>query len=231
MSRLNFESVPVHDDHEPLVDLAGYPFTLDPVYHRDGWAPSADMFLRQGVADRLADIQQRWRGQYTFKIFDAHRPRTVQHAIYDGYERRLRQEHPNWDEERLGDETQRFVTRATDPNRIPPHSTGGAVDLTLVDGTGRELEMGTGFDHFGPEAAPDYFEAANRSRTVREHRRLLLRAMLAAGFTVDDTEWWHFDLGNQSWAVRCGASAAHYGEVTEARALASVAGDDRGVGA
>jgi len=221
MSRLSFESVPVHDGHEPLVDLAGYPFILDPVYHRDGCAPTADMLLRRSVADRLAELQQRWRGRYTFKIFDGHRPRTVQHAIYDGYQRRLRLQHPEWDEDRLGDETQRFVTRATDPARIPPHSTGGAVDLTLLDDRGRELDMGTGFDHFGPEAAPGHFEAAHRDPAIREHRRLLLRVMLTAGFTVDDTEWWHFDLGNQSWAMRSGASAAFYGEVLPAPALDS----------
>jgi len=230
MSRLSFESVAVHDDHEPLVDLAGYPFVLDCVYHRRGWTASADMFLRRGVADRLAEIQQRWRGRYLFKIFDAYRSRTVQHAIYDWYERLLRREHPDWDESRLGDETQRFVTRATDPARIPPHSTGGAVDLTLVDATGRELDMGTGFDHFGPEAVPDYFEAAHRDATVREHRRVLTHAMLASGFTVDDTEWWHFDLGNQSWAVRSGAGVARYGEVAEVLAPASVAGHALGVG-
>src|SRR5690349_6316431 len=123
-------------------------------------------------------------------IFDAYRSLTVQHAIYDWYESLLRREQPDWAESRLGDEPQRFVTRATDPARIPPHSTGGAVDLTLVDATGRELDMGTGFDHFGPEAVPDYFEAAHRDATVREHRRVLIRAMLASGFTVDDTEWW-----------------------------------------
>jgi D-alanyl-D-alanine dipeptidase len=207
--------VPVQDGQEQLVDLAGYPFTLESVYHRDGWSPNADMFLRQGVADRLADLQRGWRGKYTFKIFDAYRPRSVQQAIYDGYERKLRAEHPEWDPDRLMDETQRFVTRATDPDRIPPHSTGGAVDLTLLDDSGRELDMGTGFDHFGPEAAPGYFEATPGDPKVREHRRLLMRAMLATGFTVDDAEWWHFDLGNQSWAMRTGATSAGYGEVTE----------------
>ncbi|MEU8660247.1 M15 family metallopeptidase [Actinoplanes philippinensis] len=217
MSRLTFESVPVRDDGDPLVDLAGYPFALEPVYHRDGLAPTGDMFLRQGVADRLAELQRRWQGRYIFKIFDAYRPRSVQHAIYAGYEERLRREHPEWDEDRLGDETQRFVTRAADPSRIPPHATGGAVDLTLVDESGRELDMGTGFDHFGPEAAPGHFEAADRDPVVREHRRLLLHTMLDAGFTVDDAEWWHFDLGNQSWAMRSGGSAARYGEVTEVR--------------
>ncbi len=218
---LRFESIAEQDNGEPLVDLAGYPFLLDPVYHRDGWATDPTMYLRRGVADRLAEVQDSWQGRYRLRILDGYRPRAVQQAIYGWYESQLRQDNPQWTEARLTDEAQRFVTRADDPHRIPPHATGGAVDLTLAGADGRDLDMGTAFDHFGPRSRPGYFEAPGQDPAVRDNRRLLLGALAGAGFVVDDCEWWHFDLGNQSWALRTGAASAHYGETPNPARLAT----------
>ena len=212
LSTLRFESIPIRDRGEPLVDLGGYPFDLDPVYADRGWSADPRLYLRRNVADRLARVQESWRGRYRFRIWDAYRPRAVQQAIYAAYERTLAQANPQWDAARLREETQRFVTRATDPARIPPHATGGAVDLTLLDAAGTELDMGTAFDHFGPEAAPDHHEPPHGDPVVRANRRRLIRALADAGFTVDETEWWHFDCGNQSWALRRRAGSARYGK-------------------
>lgn len=72
------------------------------------------------------------------------------------------------------------------------HSRGSTVDLTLVDlKEGTELAMGTPFDFFGPESAPDYPEV---SATVRANRALLRAAMGRRGFRPLAEEWWHFTL-------------------------------------
>jgi D-alanyl-D-alanine dipeptidase len=73
--------------------------------------------------------------------------------------------------------------------------------------------MGSNFDHFGPEAHPDYFEQSEYP--ARKNRRLLRNAMLNAGFTQDPDEWWHFDYGNQKWAEAAGKDKAFYGEIVE----------------
>jgi D-alanyl-D-alanine dipeptidase len=78
-----------------------------------------------------------------------------------------------------------------DPKRGSNHSRGVAVDLTLVDGEGRELDMGTTFDamvepshHFHPSLPPE----------VQRNRFLLLAIMTQAGFVMLAEEWWHYQM-------------------------------------
>ncbi len=78
-----------------------------------------------------------------------------------------------------------------DPKKGSIHNRGGAVDVTLVDRNGAELNMGTGFDHFGPEAAHGYKSVSGE---VRKNRRLLRNAMTGAGFKILESEWWHYNL-------------------------------------
>lgn len=209
MTRVKFESIPIEDNDEPLVDLAEYPFLLEAVYRDRGVSDLATHYLREGVAGKLLTVQESFGGDYLLKIWDGWRPRHVQNALYQEFWQQLKEKHPNWSDSRLHDSTEQFVTMATNLERIPPHATGGTIDLTLVDKNGRELNMGTAFDHFGPEAAPEYFDHHDEIAT---NRRLLRNAMESQGFTPDEDEWWHFDYGCQLWAVRCGESTAIYGE-------------------
>ncbi|XPV76961.1 MAG: M15 family metallopeptidase [Desulfovibrio sp.] len=77
------------------------------------------------------------------------------------------------------------------------HTRGSTVDVTLVDkATGNELDMGTGFDFFGPKSWPD-----NKimSVQVRSNRALLQRVMSACGFKHLKEEWWHFTLRDEPY--------------------------------
>jgi D-alanyl-D-alanine dipeptidase len=80
-----------------------------------------------------------------------------------------------------------------DPRRGSPHSRGVAVDLTLVEPGGAELDMGTRFDAFTPlshHANPDVAASAQRNRAI------LLGIMTAAGWDFYRNEWWHYQLFN-----------------------------------
>jgi D-alanyl-D-alanine dipeptidase len=80
-----------------------------------------------------------------------------------------------------------------DPAKGSIHNRGGAVDITLVDFYGNELDMGTEFDYFGKEAAHDY---NNFSETILKNRRLLKSVMLENHFKIFDSEWWHYNLAD-----------------------------------
>lgn len=104
------------------------------------------------------------------KIFDCYRPLSVQRRMW------------------------KIVSNpayVADPAKGSIHNRGGAVDLTLTDAAGVALDMGTEFDHFGPEAAHDYEKVAE---DVLENRRLLRRIMRRAGFQALESEWWHYNL-------------------------------------
>lgn len=84
------------------------------------------------------------------------------------------------------------------------HNYGVAVDLTIVDDNGNELDMGTPVDHLGVEANIDReLQLVKRgviSENSRQNRLLLRRVMKNAGFSTIRTEWWHFDLVSKARA-------------------------------
>ncbi|MEU8146757.1 M15 family metallopeptidase [Nonomuraea sp. NPDC048901] len=216
MTAVEFEHVAIRENGDPLTDLRSYPFECYPSYFHRGLSPTSAMFVRQAVAGMLVDIQ-RTLAPLTFKIWDGYRPRLVQRNIFEDYLATLRADHPDTDEEELRKRAEVFVTDPGSSRRIPPHATGGAVDLTLVDAYGRELDMGTPYDHFGPESAALYFEDNAWNTIARSNRRILRDAMTGAGFRCDADEWWHFDFGNQIWAAHFSASVARYGEIEQPR--------------
>ncbi|MFN3199009.1 MAG: M15 family metallopeptidase [Bradymonadia bacterium] len=77
------------------------------------------------------------------------------------------------------------------------HNYGCAIDLTLADAEGRDIDMGTKFDHFGPEAEPRRevpLRIKGKLTAEQLGNRLLLReVMVRAGFLPLDNEWWHFN--------------------------------------
>ena len=78
-----------------------------------------------------------------------------------------------------------------DPRQGGPHNRGVALDVTLIDAEGHELDMGTGFDAITPlshHARTDVSPAAQRNRLI------LLGLMTAAGFDYYINEWWHYQL-------------------------------------
>lgn len=127
-------------------------------------------FLRPEVALAVKAIQDTLQELgFGLKMYDCFRPRPIQFKLW----------------EKVPDP--RFVS---DPNKKGSmHNRGGAVDLTLVDADGKELNMGTAFDHFGREAYPGY---TNLPDSVLANRTLLKETMLQYGFKGISTEWWHY---------------------------------------
>lgn len=104
------------------------------------------------------------------RIFDAVRPTEAQWALWNA----------NPDPSFLAD-----------PRRGSPHSRGVAVDLTLVDGDGQQLEMGTPFDAFTPLS---HHAEIRIGLEAQRNRLLLLGLMTAAGWDFYGNEWWHYQL-------------------------------------
>lgn len=102
------------------------------------------------------------------KMFDCYRPRPIQWKLW----------------EKVPDP--RFVA---DPRKGSMHNRGAAVDMTIVDSTGQEIEMGTPFDYFGKKAYHNYRDLPDE---VLAHRELLKSTMESLGFEPTSTEWWHY---------------------------------------
>lgn len=131
---------------------------------------SGDPLARRIVAVHIGMAQRaaRERG-LQLKIFDAYRPLSIQRLMWS----------------LVPDE--RYVA---DPAKGSRHNRGAAVDLTLCDSSGHELDMGSGYDEFTERAHMDY---AGCTPLQRANRNMLQQLMRDAGFTVLPTEWWHYD--------------------------------------
>ena len=112
------------------------------------------------------------------------------------------------------EEIRRLTNRYAAPLEVAPHVAGAAVDLRLIDGEGRKLQMGTALDS-PPEEARDAqaFDAPGISALARQHRSLLAEVLTNAGLVNYPTEWWHWSFGDRYWAFVTGATFASYGPI------------------
>jgi len=130
-----------------------------------------DVYLRYGTVKKLIAVQEELRILgLGLKIWDGFRPVSAQFKLWDI----------------LPDDT--YVAN---PNKgFSNHSRGNAVDLTMVDANGKELEMPTAFDDFSSRADRDYSEIPEMPRA---HAELLQQIMERHGFQGYYGEWWHFN--------------------------------------
>jgi D-alanyl-D-alanine dipeptidase len=142
-------------------------FLSTPVY------TSARAFLQRPAAEAmLAAHRELMKQGYGLLIFDGYRPWYVTKIFWDA----------------TPVDKHEFVA---DPAKGSRHNRGCAVDLTLYDlKTGREVEMTGGYDEMSERSYPHY---AGGTAEQRARRDLLRAAMEKQGFTVFESEWWHFD--------------------------------------
>lgn len=196
-----------------------YYTAFNPPYYVAVPGAVSELFVRRSVLDRLIAVNDRLRpAGLELHLFDAWRPQAIQRFFHDEwFPAWLRQRRPDLEGERLVEEVEKYWSA---PSRGPlspsPHSTGGALDLTLVFSQTRQpLYMGGIFDDLTRAAWSDGCEA-NRGLSMsddeaRANRRLLYWVMTEAGFCNNPTEWWHYSWGDQMWARLTGAPAAVYG--------------------
>ncbi|MEU8014353.1 M15 family metallopeptidase [Micromonospora parva] len=206
-------AVPSADDGDEFVDLREVPeLRLD---GRAADPAGAYARLRAGVVDRLLAAQRALPGGLRLLVVEGYRPYRAQLAIFTGYRDELRRRHPDWSPERLHRETTKFVS----PVEVAPHSTGGAVDLTLCTDDGVEADLGTAVDATPEESADACFtDAPAIVGTARRHRQIMVDALGGAGMVNYPTEWWHWSYGDRYWALITGAPCTRYGPVDLAAA-------------
>lgn len=158
--------------------------------------------VRKEVYELLIKAARLLPSGYRLKILDAWRPFALQRELYLMYSEKIIKEFKLYEctKEQKNVAIARFVSKPVENQNMPPvHTTGGAVDLTIIGKDGCDLYMGTEFDAFTDKANTSYFEKVNDS-IARKNRRLLYYVMTDVGFTNLPSEWWHYDYGDSFWA-------------------------------
>jgi D-alanyl-D-alanine dipeptidase len=133
----------------------------------------AECFLRLKTVKALIAANNDFikRG-YKIKLYDCYRPLSIQKKMWE------------------------IVSDAkyvADPKKGSIHNRGGAVDISIVDANGKEIDMGTSFDFFGIQASHKYTKF---SKEILSNRKFLKKIMIKNGFNSFDSEWWHYNLKN-----------------------------------
>jgi D-alanyl-D-alanine dipeptidase len=137
--------------------------------------PCDECFLRVKTVKALLEANKSFlKKGYKIKLYDCYRPKAIQKKMFQLVP------DPN------------FVAN---PKKGSIHNRGGAVDISLVDSLGVEVNMGTKFDFFGEEASHNY---QNLSDEILANRKFLKEIMLQNNFKIFESEWWHYNLNGSN---------------------------------
>ncbi|WP_107670173.1 M15 family metallopeptidase [Cyanothece sp. BG0011] len=223
-----YQSIPIQDCGDPLIPIPLEEFSVETPhpYQKLGafYGEKSPYYLRAQVVDALKQAQNHLQQEHPgwkIHIFDAYRPVAVQQFMVDYTFESLLQEKrlildslSKTEKDSLWQQVyQIWAVPSDDLATPPPHSTGGAVDITLIDDQGRLLEMGGMIDELSERSQPNYY--VNHKDTIgrdyHQRRELLNKIMTTAGFLRHPGEWWHFSLGDQMWAWQSQEERAYYG--------------------
>ena len=139
--------------------------------------------------DSAQRVLSRLRPGYSLLVKDAARPMSVQRSMFNSVK---------------GTPQANYVANPANGGGL--HNYGLAVDLTILDPSGKEIDMGTPVDHLGPEAniwrEDQLVSSGYMTAEARANRQLLRRVMKAGGFIPLRSEWWHFNRVSKAEAQR-----------------------------
>lgn len=230
---INFENSKIN---EKVFDIRNFGIAGDNFYYRKDNPPYfqqipnsiPDLFLRKTVIEKLQRINEKLnKVGLELYAFDCYRPIEVQNYFYDfWFPSYLKSVNLSLSGERLEIEVQKYWAKGAkssaevDENSPSPHSTGGAIDLTIRRKNGEHLFMGSIFDDVTEVSNTDFFERKQTKtkltfsdKEALKNRRFLFWLMAEEDFVNNPTEWWHFSYGDQMWAKISGKESAIYSVV------------------
>lgn len=158
--------------------------TEDNFLHKNLYGDLKNCYLQKDIAVKLAKAQKNLIEKYPYYsliVFDGARPLSIQQTMWNELEVPEKNKH-------------KYVS---DPEVGSLHNFGCAVDVSIVNEEGWQMDMGTPYDYFGelghPIAEQRMISEGKLSWRQVENRKLLREVMTKAGFTTITTEWWHFN--------------------------------------
>ncbi len=199
--------IPIQENNDQLIDIREFPEIL--VDTRKSKVSNSYFKLRKLAVAKLLEAKKFLPAGIHFLVIEGYRPLSLQKRYFEEYSNELSELHLDWDEKRIYQEASKYVAP---PEIIPPHSTGGAVDLTLARDDGMELDMGTRLNANPKESNNACFTlSVNISDEAKNNRQFLISTMSKSGFVNYPTEWWHWSYGDRYWAYHTNNPSAFFG--------------------
>jgi len=197
-------SIPIKDNAEPLVDLRQD--------KKISIGPSPEIpdntnytFMRKTVYDKLLQANAKLPAGLRLCLYEGYRSLELQQQLFTTQYQNVKSRHPNWSDEQLFNETTKLVSPVVNPNgskNIPPHSTGAAVDVYLINDKGQALDMGIHPKDWmqDKDGLLSLTDSAHISKEAKANRQIMSQALASVGFVNYPTEYWHWSYGDRYWA-------------------------------
>ena len=182
------------------------------------------VYLRESVYSKLCELDKMikkdgykilWADEFEGSklnnkiwLYDAYRSLDEQKKSWEKRIKETRKLYPNVSEDEVIRITTLKVANPTDG--VGGHQTGGAIDITLVDKNGYELDMGSRYEEH-IEQTKSY--SKNLSEEQKKNRNYLFDKMRELDFVNFPMEWWHFSYGDKMWAAYKGLKDCCYGYI------------------
>jgi len=222
--------IPIVDNNEKLISIPREIDFVEPHPYLALGAPYKSKrriwSLREGVVSRLIKANnylQTIHRNYSLILYDSWRPIEVQsYMFYLAFESECEKRGLNIHLKEFNSypeiikKVEKFwAFPSFDEKCPPPHSTGGAIDLSIVDSSGKLIDMGCEIDKMDDSAFPAFYKDRNSKESIiwDDRRNLLKKVMLEFEFVQHPNEWWHFSYGDQLWAWTNQNENAIYGKI------------------
>ena len=161
--------------------------------------------IRKYIYDLLLKASKELPKGYQFIIYEAYRPMSAQIKLWEGVVSQKKKEYPDMDPN-----SEEFIALcnifAANPYRQGSgHQSGAAVDISVVDADGKEIDMGGFVRGFNDTAD---FDCPTISETAKKNRLLLKETLSKVGMLNYPAEWWHYSFGDRLWAKLTGSTLA-----------------------
>lgn len=210
-------AISIIENNEPLIDLKNQTIIA--------YGPSPEipnnrdyMKLRKTVYDKLVQAQALLPKGIKLCVYEGYRSLNLQRTLFENNSTQVRASRPDWTEDQVFDETTKLVSPLMNKDgsqNTPPHSTGAAVDVYLIDEKGTPLDMGLLVKNWmeDKDGLLSQTDSQHISREAQHNREMMGKALSSVGLINYPTEYWHWSYGDRYWAHQTGQKQAKYGSV------------------
>lgn len=161
--------------------------------------------MRKSVYDKLVQAQKTLPNGLLFCLYEAYRSLSLQQMLFENRYKEIKSKHTDYSEDEIFDETIKMVSPVINKDKsinIPPHSTGAAADVYLIDSNGEAIEMGIHPKDWllDTEDALSISDSQVISEEAKKNRKIMSQALTQVGFVNYPTEYWHWSYGDRYWA-------------------------------
>lgn len=209
--------IPINENLEPLIDLKNQ---KNISFGSSPEIPNNTDYtkIRSSVYEKLVNAQKMLPDGLKFCLYEGYRSLNLQEKLFNNRYEDIKKQYPTWSHEEIFVEATRLVAPAINLDgslNTPPHSTGGAIDVYLIDENGKMVDMGIRVEDWMKDfdGSISQINSKKISDQAKKYRNIMSSALSKVGFVNCPTEYWHWSYGDRYWAYHKKSEYAIYGTV------------------